>query len=81
MKVDKSYKAPNGAEKVPFYSWECITLELNNGRTLDLVIKDENDMMKFIKYLVWKLETINNCVNTGAKLKEALIKQKKQEDQ
>lgn len=74
MKVDKNYKAQDAAEKVPFYSWECITLELNNGRTMDLVIEDEDEMMKFIKYLIWKLETINNCVNSGVKIKEALIK-------
>lgn len=80
MKVDKNYKPQSKAEKVPFYSWECITLEVNNGRTLDLVIKDEDDMMKFIKYLIWRLETINNHIKSGVKLKEALIKQNKKEN-
>lgn len=72
--VTKNYKGQKQV-KMPFYSWECITLELNNGRTMDLVIHDENDMMKFIKYLIFKLETINNTVQTGSKLKEVLVKQ------
>jgi hypothetical protein len=30
-------------DSLPFYSWQCITLKLDN-RDIDLVIKDEKDM-------------------------------------
>jgi hypothetical protein len=41
--------------KVPFYSWECITINMENRDIskklivlIDLVIKNEEDMMKLI---------------------------------
>ena len=71
--VNVNYKPPKQQTKVPFFSWECITLELP-GRNIDLVIKDENDMMKFIKYLIWKLDMINNKKQSGAKVMEELRK-------
>jgi hypothetical protein len=59
LSVHKNYKLPKDDPKAPFVCWECITLELANGRTIDLVIKNEADMMNFIKYLLWRLLSIN----------------------
>jgi hypothetical protein len=40
--------------QVPFYSWECITLNMEN-RDIDLVIKDEEDMMKLIALVTFSI--------------------------
>jgi hypothetical protein len=39
---------------MPFYSWECITLQLE-GRDVNLVIKDEGEMMMFLKFLSYEM--------------------------
>lgn len=36
---------------IPFYAWQCITLQLKN-RYVDLVIKNEQKMKLFLKFLV-----------------------------
>lgn len=38
-------------EDIPFYSWECISLNLRH-RDVDLVIKDEKHMEEFLTILV-----------------------------
>lgn len=72
--INKEYKAPKPAARAPFFSWQCITLELEN-RSVDLVIKDEEDMMNFIKFLILKLDTINTIKNTAAKVRHALYRE------
>lgn len=72
LSVHKHYKLPKNDPKAPFLCWECVTLELANGRTIDLVIKNEADMMNFIKYLLWKLDNINNRQRTSTKVEQAL---------
>jgi hypothetical protein len=36
---------------IPFYAWQCITLQLKD-RYVDLVIKNEQKMKLFLKFLV-----------------------------
>lgn len=43
---------PEELKKLPFYSWNCLTLCLPQ-KDVDLVIKDEKDMEKVMKYLVY----------------------------
>ena len=45
-------------ERIPFYSWECITIVIA-GREIDLVIKNEACMTMFLKYLVYKMKTVD----------------------
>lgn len=49
---------------LPFYTWQCISLQLK-GRDVDLIIKDEEQMMIFIKYLIFKLKTIDGQRNSA----------------
>lgn len=42
--------------KIPFYSWQCITLILSH-RQVDLVIKNEESMNLFLRFLVITLNT------------------------
>ena len=57
-----------GRRKVlPFYAWQCITLILEN-RSVDLVIKNEQNMDFFIQFLVASLNTIDGYKNTAQPL-------------
>ena len=49
-----------GVKKVelPFYCWQCITLQQKN-RDIDLVIFDEKDMVTLLKFLILSLKTID----------------------
>ena len=38
-------------DKIPFYAWECITIQFKN-RDLDLVIKKEKNMNYLLKFLI-----------------------------
>jgi hypothetical protein len=53
--------------KVPFYSWECITLVLEE-RDVDLVIQNEDDMMRLINLIVYYIKTQDNNKNSAATL-------------
>jgi len=51
-------------ELVPFYNWECITLELE-FRDVDIVIKDMGEMDVFLKFLIYTLRTIDGKRGTA----------------
>ena len=48
----------------PFYSWECLTLQLKN-RDVDLVIPKESQMMMLIKYIMYKINSVDGTRNTA----------------
>ena len=41
-------------DQLPFYSWNCITLQLKT-RDVDLVIRSEERMRDFIYFLIYNL--------------------------
>lgn len=43
---------------LPFYCWECITLQLSN-RDVDLVIRDETQMDQLLLYLIHNMRTMD----------------------
>jgi len=43
---------------IPFYYWECITLQLEN-KDIYLIIRNEQRMKDFIKLLIYELKTID----------------------
>ena len=49
---------PYELKNLPFYSWNCLTLCLPQ-KDVDLVIKDETDMEKVIKFLVYHMKTVD----------------------
>ena len=57
---------------VPFYSWQCITLQMEN-RDVDLVIKNEKDMDDFIKIVVRAMNTVDGNKNSGDVIKNQLL--------
>ena len=48
----------------PFYSWECITI-INKYREVNLVIKNEDEMMKLIAFLIYTLKTNDGKRNSA----------------
>ena len=59
-------------KKVPFYAWNCITLQLV-GRDINLVIKNENHMKMFIILLIYQLQTIDGTKNSACKILDTLM--------
>ena len=49
---------PDQFKKVPFYSWNCITIQLEH-RDVDLVIRNEYQMKVLLKFLIHSLKTID----------------------
>lgn len=62
-------------EKVPFQSWNCLTLTLSH-RDIDLVIKDDKDMDRLLKFLIYKMQTIDGNKGSSVKILEVLNKQR-----
>jgi hypothetical protein len=60
--------------QVPFYPWECLTLQLPD-RDVYLVIKKEDLMMKFLVLLIHELKTINGDRGSWTGVHEALCRQ------
>ena len=56
MKDTKKRNFRGGNTSLPFYSWQCLTLQLSD-RDVDLVIKDQRSMDLLIKFLVFSINT------------------------
>lgn len=61
-------------KKLPFYSWDCITLYTAETQ-IDLVIKEQVVMDKFLMLLIHKLNTINGERGSGMNLRKYLVRQ------
>ena len=64
--------------KMPFYSWQCITLQLWN-RDVDLVIPEQRDMNLILKFLIHKMRTIDGTKGSADKLLKLLNKKGEKE--
>ena len=56
-------------ENLPFYSWNCLTLQMDH-RDVDLVIRNDNDMEKILKFLIYSLKTLDGAKDSAKKLIE-----------
>lgn len=59
-------------KEFPFHSWNCITLKLGR-RDVDLVIKDENQMQIFLKFLIFSLCTLDGTKDSAKFLLNSLV--------
>lgn len=50
-----------------FHAWECITIQMEN-RDVDLVIRDEGDMLNLISLLVFELQTLDGQQGTASRV-------------
>lgn len=46
-------------ESLPFHGWDCITLNVRNKGDIYLIIRNEEVMSKFLKFLIYTLETVD----------------------
>ena len=58
---------------IPFYSWDCITLQLFN-RDVDLIIRKESQMLMLIKFICYKINTCDGKKDSAAPFKNELLK-------
>ena len=54
------------ANKMPFFTWECITINLSRGREVNLVIKNEACMKAMLKLLIYELQSVDGKKDSGA---------------
>ncbi len=52
--------------KMPFYGWECLTLQLKNRGDVYFLIQNEKVMADFLKLLIYELKTMDG--NAGSAL-------------
>jgi len=64
----------NQHDQIPFYSWNCITLQLKH-RDVDLVIRDERDMRHLLMFLIYTLKTRDGDRDSAVPLINAVTKQ------
>jgi len=57
-----------------FFPWECITILLKH-REVDLVIRNEEHMKLFIRFLVYSLKTVDGNKNSAEGIHRALFNQ------
>ena len=62
--------------KLPFYAWDCLTLSVKNKGDIYLVIRNEEVMTKFLKFLIYSLQTIDGNRATATTLLNENIKNK-----
>ena len=49
---------PKSSNKTLLKSWQCITLQLKH-RDIDLIIRDDEEMKRLIKFLLFSLRSVN----------------------
>ena len=64
-----SYMPKNylNAKSMPFFAWQCISLTLSH-REIDIVVKDEKDQNNLVKYLLYKMRTVDGKAGSADKL-------------
>lgn len=56
---------------MPFYSWQCLTLNLKE-RSVDLVIPNDQDFDRLVKYLLYKMDSVDGNKDSGLKIFQLL---------
>lgn len=66
--------AKDDVKFAPFFSWNCLTIDVGY-RVIDLVIRDEKDMAKMLKYLIYNMRTLDGRRGSANKILAALNEQ------
>ena len=61
---------------MPFYAWDCITINLERGREVNIVIKNEACMKALIMLLIYEMKSVDGKKNSGTNIIQALLKQR-----
>lgn len=65
------------SNRIPFYAWECLSLSLGGlrNRDVDLVIRDQTNMNKLMRFLIYNLKTFDGARGSAQGIINALNKQ------
>jgi len=66
--MDRAYQ---NKESMPFFAWQCLSITLSH-RDVDLVIKDEKEQNNLVKYLIYKLNTIDGRAGSAKPILDIL---------
>lgn len=66
LKNDSNTKSKSKRTNFSFYAWQCITIVLPN-RNIDIVIKNEENMIFFLRFLIMSLNTFDGIKNSAEK--------------
>ena len=58
----------------PFYAWDCISLSIKGKWDIHLIIKNEWVMSDFLKFLIYRTDTLDGFRGTALPLKKTLSK-------
>lgn len=61
------------SRSMPFFAWQCISLTLSH-REVDIVIKEEKDQNNFVKYILYKMRTIDGRAGSADKILKLMEK-------
>lgn len=73
MRIHFNFQDEDIIDKLPFKSWQCITLSLKN-RDVDIVIPCEKDQNLLVKFLLFKMKTADGIKNSGIEPVEKILK-------
>ena len=63
-------------KKLPYHSWNCLTISLKE-RDIDIVVHDEQDLEKLIKFLMRRMNSIDGIKDSAEPLIKYIIKYRK----
>ena len=61
--------------KIPFYGWECLSLQLKNRGDVYFLIQNEKTMADFLKLLIFELKSLDGNAGSALKKRKAILKQ------
>ena len=59
-------------KNIPFYCWQCVTLTFKH-REVDIVIKDEEQLSYFLRFLIQQLYTVDGRRDSARPLINAMV--------
>ena len=71
--MEKKLLVPENDYDLPFYSWQCLSLQLKH-RDVDLVIKSEKNMDKLLGFIVYNLRTVDGVKDSAIPFEKYLVK-------
>lgn len=59
---------------LPFFGWECLSLQLKNRGDVYILIQNEKVMADFLKLLIFELKTLDGNAGSALKRRDILFK-------
>lgn len=61
-------------QSMPFFAWQCMSIKLHH-REVDIVVHDEKEQNNLVKYILYKINTIDGIAGSADKILTALENQ------